>query len=260
MTALRLDSITEADAAARRRVLICGSHGGRIAGHLASAAGVRAAIFSDAGGGLHGAGFAGIRALEAVGMAAATVAAASARIGDAQDMAARGVISAANRTAEALGVAPGMTCAEAAARLDAAAGPEGVLPTLPETRRERRIGGRPVLLADSVSLVRREDRGRIVVTGSHGGLIGGDPKRGLAADVAFAAFNDAAIGIDGAGLSRLPTLEPPGIAAVAVSHASARIGEAESTLDGMITAANLPARRRGFELGARLRPALEALR
>lgn len=260
MTALRLDTITEADAAVRGRTLICGSHGGRIAGHLASAAGVRSAIFSDAGGGLHGAGFAGIRALDAVGMAAATVAAASARIGDADDMAARGVISAANRSAEALGIAPGMACAEAAALLEAAAEPDGVLPKLPETRRERRIGACSVVLADSVSLVRREDRGRVVVTGSHGGLIGGDPRRGLAADVAFAAFNDAAIGIDGAGLARLRALEPLGVAAVAVSHASARIGEAESTLDGVITAANFPARRRGFAVGARLRPALEALR
>jgi len=260
MTALLLDSITEADAAVGGRVLICGSHGGRIAGHLASGAAVRAAIFSDAGGGLHGAGFAGIRAVDAVGMAAATVAAASARIGDAEDMAARGVISATNRTAAALGVAPGMSCAEAAALLDAAGEPEAVLARLPETRRERRLGGRSVVLADSVSLVRREDRGRVVMTGSHGGLIGGDPRRGLAADVAFAAFNDAAIGIDGAGLARLRALEPLGVAAVAVSHASARIGEAESTLDGVITAANLPARRCGFEVGARLRPALEALR
>jgi hypothetical protein len=62
------------------------------------------ALFNDAGGGK---GTTRLSALGARGIAAATVAAASARIGDAQSTWADGVISACNETAAALGAKPG---------------------------------------------------------------------------------------------------------------------------------------------------------
>ncbi|HBT42318.1 MAG TPA: hypothetical protein DEB21_09960, partial [Rhodospirillaceae bacterium] len=96
---LLLPSITDADADHRGRVVVSGSHGGLYPGYLAAKAGLRAVVLNDAGGGLGNAGVAGIHALDQTGMAAAAVFHQSARIGDAGDMLARGVISTMNAAA-----------------------------------------------------------------------------------------------------------------------------------------------------------------
>jgi hypothetical protein len=64
------------------------------------------------------------------------------------------------------------------------------------------------------------------VTGSHGDLVGDDPKMVLRVDGFAAAFNDAGIGIDRAGLGWLAPLDARGIAVITVAAATARIGEA----------------------------------
>ncbi|HQU51092.1 MAG TPA: hypothetical protein PLM09_18530, partial [Casimicrobiaceae bacterium] len=128
------DSVTALPAHARGAVLVTGSHGGLIAAHYALAAGVRAAIFNDAGRGLDDAGVAGVIALDGVGMAAAAVAHTSARIAVGADTLARGIVSVANQRALSLGVAPGMPCRLAAVRLDAADAPMGSLPRPQEAR------------------------------------------------------------------------------------------------------------------------------
>jgi hypothetical protein len=107
------------------------------------------------------------------------------------------------------------------------------------------------MLIDSAALADpAQDDGAVVVTGSHGGLVGGEPGMALRADGYAAAFNDAGIGIDEAGLGRLAPLDARGIAAITVAAMSARIGEARSTLAGTISAANETARRRGAAIGA----------
>src|SRR4029077_14992782 len=79
----------------------------------------------------------------------------------------------------------------------------------------------------------------IVITGSQGGLLGGRPETALKYDVRAAFYNDAGIGIDEAGVSRLPALDQCGIAAATVSAASARIGDARSTYeDGILSRVN----------------------
>ena len=257
---LLLASVTDAGEGARGRVAICGSHGGRLAAGLAAAAGLRAVILHDAGVGLDRAGVAGVEEAAGWGLAAAAADAWSCRIGDAADMAASGVVSLANPLAAALGVAPGMAVAEAARCLAAARPPHGAPTPAPEARRTLRIGALDVVLADSASLVVPEDAGAVVVTGSHGGLVGGDPARALKARAVLAAFNDAGLGKDGAGAARLPALEDRGIAAVTVAHHSARIGEAASTLaTGRISAANALARALGAREGDALRGLVEAL-
>ncbi len=257
---LLYDSITTAGPEARGRVVICGSHGGGFPGAAAARAGVRAVVFNDAGRGLDDAGIAGVLALAEAGIAAAAVAHDSARIGDATDMRARGRISAANPVAARLGLAPGLTCAEAVALLAAAPQADGTLPPVPEARQVRRVGGHEIVLIDSVSLLGPQDTGRIVVTGSHGGLVGGRPETAAKAAAAFLAFSDAGGGIDGAGFTRLPVLEARGIAAVTVAHDSARIGEAASILGtGVISAANAQARAAGFHPGRPLAACLVAL-
>ncbi|WP_029032522.1 hypothetical protein [Salinarimonas rosea] len=251
---LLADTITRLPEGAAGAVVVSGSHGGVYAAYVARRDGVRAVILNDAGVGKDAAGIGGLAWLDAAGMAAATVSAASADIGDAADTLARGVVSHANARAAALGVAPGMACREAAARLAAAPMPDGPFASLDETRRVETPPGarRPLVLVDSAALVRAvEDRGAVVVTGSHGALFGGDPMNALKADAGLALFNDAGGGI---GTTRLPALEARGIAAATVAAASARIGEACSTLDeGIVSALNGRAAALGGHVGMRAR-------
>jgi len=255
-----LDSINKIAATDRDAVVVAGSHGGLYSAYKAVAAGVRGVILNDAGGGHEDAGLACLAFCDGYGMAAAVVSHWSARIGDAADMRARGVIRGANAAAQALGVVPGMACAQAIARL--AQAPRTVLhrpADMLETRHEEalRDGVPRVVCIDSASLIRPEDAGRVVVTGSHGGLIGGDAQKAINVPCAFAAFNDAGVGVDRAGLGRLAPLEARGVAAVTVSHARARIGDARSTLSqGIITHANARAVAMGAEPEMALRDLL----
>jgi hypothetical protein len=256
MTILLVPTITVLPAGTRGAVLVTGSHGGRYPGVLAALAGARAAIFSDAGVGLDAAGIGSLALLHACGMAAAAVSTASARIGDPEDMMARGVISHANAAAEACGVRVGMTCAGAAGLLEEAPLVDARLEKPAEARATWPVSGqqRAVVLADSAALVDPvSDRGAVIVTGSHGGLIGGDPEKALKAGGFAAFFNDAGIGMDGAGVTRLPALDARGIAAATVAADSARIGEAFSTLhDGVLSRVNARARTLGAREGMRV--------
>ncbi|MBM3569694.1 MAG: hypothetical protein FJX46_13190 [Alphaproteobacteria bacterium] len=231
-------------------VVICGSHGGLIVGWLAAKAGVRAVILSDAGIGREGAGIAALAQLQAVGMAAATVAHDSARIGDGQDMAARGRISRVNEAAAALGVTAGMAVGAAAERLRRAPKPFGQVPEPVESRFLLEDGPIKIWGIDSASLVRPEDAGQVVLTGSHGALLGGKPETAIAQPVRACLFNDAGIGIDQAGVSRLPALDGRGIAAATLDAVSCRIGDARSAWeDGVVSRVNRAAEAMGARVG-----------
>jgi hypothetical protein len=251
-------TVTKLPPDVRGAVLLTGSHGGRYAGCCALLAGVRAAIFHDAGIGRDEAGIGALALFAALGVPAAAVSHETARIGDAGDMRARGRISRVNDAAAALGVAPGMGCEDAALWLERAPPRKYRAPDVEEEARlalDLPGAARPVVLIDSASLVRpQEDAGAILVTASHGGLVGGDPAMALRADGYAAVFNDAGIGIERAGLGRLPALHARGIAAVTAAASSARIGEARSTFeDGIVSAVNATAAARGAEPGARVR-------
>lgn len=256
MNVLLLDSITDADAQANGRLVASGSHGGRYPAAVASAAGVRAVAFNDAGIGFQEAGVKGVEALAGVGMAAFACDCMSCHIGDAADLVERGIVSRANAIAAALGIRPGMAAQEAFGRLADVPPPGGRLGKVDESRAwEVLPGGVEVDLLDSASLVGPQDEGRILVTGSHGALIGGNPERALKAKARIAVFNDAGVGIDGIGITRLPALDERGVAAVTVSARSARIGEAGSALaTGRISHANKAAE----ALGARIDQPLAA--
>jgi len=251
---LLLNSITDADASAHGRVAVSGSHGGMYPAAIASRAGVQAVIFNDAGIGFEQAGIAGIRALDSCGMAAAAVDCHSAEIGSATETLNNGVISFANTAARLAGVSPGMTARDAAGLLAMAPAPQSQLAPVPEARWDQdRVGRTALLCVDSASLVRPGDSGRIIITGSHGGLIGGDPARALKAKALLAVFNDAGGGKNDIGTSRLPALQQQGIAAVTVSHNSCRIGDAASALtDGVISALNPCAQEMQARVGAPL--------
>jgi len=254
MSSLIFDSVTIFPPEARGRAAIAASHGGEYAAYLAAKAGVKAIILCDAGVGRERAGIGGLDYLQKLGVAAAMVGHRSARIGDGADCRARGVISFANALAAQAGVAPGMTAREAWTRLDAAkAPPSPTPPTMHETRHEIAAASTPqvrVSTLDSNALVTPDDAGHIIVTGSHGGLLGGRPATAVKYDVFASVYNDADFGIDDAGISRLPALDARNIAGATVSAWSARIGDGQSTYrDGFVTAVNTRAAQCGGEIG-----------
>jgi hypothetical protein len=255
------DSITRVGPEAAGAVVVNGSHGGVYAAYVAARLGVGAAIFNDAGVGREEAGIAGLRYLAALGIAAAAVGHDSARIGDGADMMARGVVTHANGPAAALGCRPGLPCRAAAAALQQAR-PAPAAPPAAEEAAFLLIPDPPAVWAlDSASLVGPEHQGAVVVTGSHGGLLGGRPETALKYDALAALFNDAGIGIDEAGVTRLPALAARGIAAATVAAASARIGDARSTYeDGVLSRVNQEAARRGIAPGMSARDFVAVIR
>jgi hypothetical protein len=110
-----------------------------------------------------------------------------------------------------------------------------------------------LLLVDSITEALRSGCGCVVVSGSHGGLSAA--RFALQAGVRLVVFNDAGIGKDGAGIAGLAWLQQHGVAAVAVAHSTARIGEASSTWkDGIISAVNERASSLGALIGVALKP------
>jgi uncharacterized protein YunC (DUF1805 family) len=260
-SALIADSITRVGAEAVGAVVVNGSHGGIYAAYIAAKLRVAAAVFNDAGVGRDEAGIAGLDYLAELGIPAAVVGHDTARIGDGSDMMARGFITHANSTATALGCSPGMTCRDAVVALQQAR------PSLREPPPALEaafllIAETPVVWAlDSASLVGPEQVGTIVVTGSHGGLLGGRPDTALKADALAALFNDAGIGTNEAGVTRLPALDDRGIAAGTVATSSARIGDARSTYeDGILTRVNRRAAAHGIAPGMTAREFVEIVR
>lgn len=244
------DSVTRLDGRARGAVLVAGSHGGVYAAYLAAKAAARAVVLNDAGVGKDEAGIGGLAWFEALGIAAATVGHETARIGDGADMMARGRLTHANGIAAALGCRIGMACADAAAALRGAPEATRTPPAAAESRHPILGLGGPVAALDSAALVTPEDAGTVLCIGSHGGLLGGRPEAALKYDARAALFNDAGIGIDRAGVSRLPALDRRRIPAATVAAMSARIGDGRSTWeDGIVSATNETAAALGIEVG-----------
>lgn len=255
------DSITRVGPHAAGAVVVNASHGGVYAAYLAARLHAAAAIFNDAGVGRDRAGIGGLDYLQELGIAAATVGHATARIGDGADMMASGIISYANGLAESLGVTRGQSCRDAATALQQAQPTPRAPPETLEASFLLMSDPPQVWALDSASLVLPEHRDAIVVTGSHGGLLGGRPETALKYDVRGALYNDAGIGKDEAGVSRLPALDARGIAAATVSAASARIGDARSSYqDGIISRVNARAAARGLRAGVSAREFVAALR
>ena len=254
-------SITKLGTDAADAVIVCGSHGGVYSGYLAAKSAVRAVVLNDAGVGKDAAGIGALAYLEALGIAAACADHNSCRIGDALDMITRGTISHANALATALDVRAGQSCAEAAKHMALAPRRRVNAPLAVEARNFLTLenSSRGLVLVDSASLVQPEDAGQIVVTGSHGGLINGQPHMALQVEAFIAVFNDAGVGIDGSGRTRLPVLDERGIAAITVAHTSARIGDSLSSYsEGIISAANNTALKLGAEVGTSAATFLEA--
>ncbi|MDX6391068.1 MAG: hypothetical protein QOJ73_2131 [Streptosporangiaceae bacterium] len=270
-----VDSVTDLRDADRGALAVTGSHAGRYSGAVAAAAGVAAAAFNDAGVGLDRAGVAGLEVLAELGIPAWAVSHLSARIGEgAQTLCGR--VGAVNESAAMLGVVCGMSGADALTAVDSAESVAATRnadqgkPDAPpavvargDVQRGRsicRVGELTVRVLDSASLIESRDVGAVVVTGSHGATPGSDPARAVRWPVAFAAFNDAGMGKDEAGVSRIVVLGERFIPAVAVAAVSARIGEGRSTLfDGVVSYLNRTAAACGLVAGEPLMDQLRTL-
>jgi hypothetical protein len=147
-------------------------------------------------------------------------------------------------------VRAGQSCAEAAERLREAPAATAPPPPYEEARFPiRETPGEPAIWGlDSVSLVLPEDKPRILIIGSHGGILAGKPETAMKHDALAGVFNDAGVGADGAALTRLPPLDARGIAAVTVDCMSARIGDARSAWEtGILSHVNATAKKLGAE-------------
>lgn len=113
-------------------------------------------------------------------------------------------------------------------------------------------------LVDSITELDASDVGCIAVSGSHGGI--SSARYALAARPALSVFNDAGVGKDAAGIAALDFLQTHELAACAVAHSSACIGQATSTLqDGLVSHANALAQTLGFVPGRTCLAAVNAL-
>lgn len=113
-------------------------------------------------------------------------------------------------------------------------------------------------VVDSITELGAGDKGCIAVSGSHGGL--SSARYAVAACPLLSIFNDAGVGKDDAGLAALGFLQARKLAACTVSHSSARIGDAQSTLnDGIISHLNVLASEQGVRVGERCRHVIEKL-
>jgi hypothetical protein len=157
---------------------------------------------------------------------------------------------------------PGDMALACAQRMQAAPARGYEVPAYGESRFpiEAAGGGAPeVWGCDSISLVRPDDAGKIIVAASHAGMLGGESLP-LTVDVLAATFNDAGVGVDRAGIASLDPLGARGIAAVAVAAESARIGNARSTYDeGVVSYANAIAAEAGVRAGCSVKEFVRAI-
>jgi hypothetical protein len=113
-----------------------------------------------------------------------------------------------------------------------------------------------LVLADSVTKLGPDAAGAVLVTGSHGGVYAACLAR--RAGCRAAIFNDAGVGLDRAGIGGLDWLEAHAMAAAAIDHRSADIGNAAQMLArGTVSHANARARELGVRQGM---PCAEAAR
>lgn len=220
----------------------------------------RGVIGVDCAIGPDGAGIAGLWYLEALGVPAATADIASVTLGDGVDMYETAVISRVNAIAECCGVTPGMAVRDAA-RLLLDVEPASAAPSEITNREIMRIGphGRAIVCTDSIAFGLPEDRGRnVLCTAGHTGR-SAVPYLRHVAPWGFIC-SDGGRGKGGSGMAALAVVEADGLAGATVDARFARMGDGHSTYeDGVISAVNRHAARRGVRLGQPAREAALAL-
>jgi hypothetical protein len=174
-----------------------------------------------------------------------------------------GTISHVNGVAAGLGCRPGQRVEECAQRLRQAPLIAATLPPIKGGKRYllRESPGEPgIVCLDAAPLLTAEDTGRVVITGSHAALFRGRPDGVVGPDVRAIFFSDAGVGMDGAGIARLSTLDERDIVAGTASAESAPIGDARAIYQqGILSHVNARAAAMGGKAGIAIRDFVEVL-
>lgn len=256
-------SSATATAACRGNVLVSGSYGGEYNAWHAAKWGLRGVVLSDAGIGKDNAGIRCLDYLDEMGLPAATADVQTCHIGDGDHMLSVGRISFVNATARKLGCVPGESVRACAERMTHSPAIQAILPAISGGKRYPLNEGsiaRPVVCLDAAPMLEATDSGSIVVTGSHAALFRGRPDDVIKVDVGAIFFSDAGVGLDDAGIARLPTMDVRKIPAGTASAASASIGNARSIYrDGIVSHLNATAIKLGLTVGMSIRAAVSRL-
>ncbi len=257
VSVLTFSSSASATPGSAGQVIVSGSYGGEYNAYHAAKWKIRGVVLNDAGVGARSAGIKGLPYLDRIGLAGATADAFSCHIADGEHMLAHGVISHINASAEKLGCRVGQSVAECAEHMKAGPVIDTAPPEISGGKRYvlRDNPGEPRLLAlDAAPMLTAEDAGAIAVTGSHAALFRGRPDNVIGPDLYAVFFNDAGVGLDGAGITRLPTLDARAIIAGTVAADSAPIGDARAGYEeGILSHLNRTAERAGGEIGMPLK-------
>lgn len=247
---------SQLNAGNRGHVIVSGSYGGEYNAFHAAKWGIRGVVLNDAGIGKDRAGIRGLDYLDRVGLPAATADCMTCHIADGDHMLAHGRISHVNRSAEALGCAVGQSVRDCAQRMGAGPIVEGDLPPISGGKRyliRHEPGEPPVICLDAAPMLEPGDAGAIAVTGSHAALFRGQPDDVIKPQVHAIFFSDGGIGLDGAGVWRLPELDRRSIPAGAISATTGPIGDSRAIyVDGVLSHVNETAKSLGAAPGQKV--------
>lgn len=220
----------------------------------------KGAISVDCGIGMEGAGVAGLWYLEALGIPAAAADVRTVELGNGDDLYEEGVVSRVNALAAAMGVKSGMAVRAAASLLLEREVPELAAETV-TNRTTVHVGGngREIVCTDSIAFGLEKDRGRnVLCTAGHTGRSAAHYL--LTIEPLGFVCSDGGRGKHDSGIAALWLVEPYGLAGATVDANTARMGDGLSTYhDGVISACNAAARRRGVREGQRASDAASLL-
>jgi hypothetical protein len=247
----------------RGQVLVSGSYGGEYNAYHAGKWGIRGVVLNDAGVGKRCAGIRGLDYLDRVDLAAAAADANTCHIGDGDHMLEFGRVSFVNRAAARWGCRAGDSVRGCAERMCHAPVATAAMPLISGGKRysiAHQPGEPAIVCLDAAPMLEPADKGRIVITGSHAALFRGKPDDVIRPQVRAIFFSDAGVGMDAAGIARLPVLDARGIAAGTASADSAEIGDSRSIYeDGVLSHFNAAASTLGARRGVRIREFVAAL-
>ncbi|MFA9423206.1 MAG: hypothetical protein ACERLG_06490 [Sedimentibacter sp.] len=237
-----LDSITMANPEHKDKVIVAGSHGGFSASKKYALPIEPKLIFlNDAGKGKADAGIDGIKFLGENQIPAAAVSSMSAMIGDGQDMYENGIVSFVNGPAEEMGLKEGIAVKDAV-----------------KLAFVNQISD-DIVLINSIAMGMPEHEGKVIVCGSHGGIVAGKYVAKVRPKMVF--LNDAGLGKNDAGISGVKELDEQNLAAATVDAMTAIIGNAkDSYLHGVVSFVNKGATALGVKVGMTVKDAVELVR
>jgi len=252
-------------------ILVCASHcgdNGTFARKLKKC-GVKAVFLNNAGIGKNQAGISGLPFYDSEGILACAVDHFSAEIGVAADTWESGIISYTNSLAEEAGIRVGDSVQNAVVK---------ILPvihqltsiqhtTVVESSNVNKnhqklfqieIVGKIITVADSITFLAEDNKGDILVCGSHGGVSAGHYAMKHQLKAVF--FNDAGIGKNNAGIKCLDSLSEAGILACTVDCMSAEIFNGQDMLEnGIITVCNQLAKSKNIKEKITVKEAIELI-